>query len=672
MGGITRVIFILTFSCLALSSFCHAKQLGLEKFVSKNCAAFVVIEEPDEFLQSFELLVFSNPRICRGFEILQDGEDPLIDQAGINQFERGWSQLKNNLAQLNEVSIVIHQNPGLDADSPALRSDFWTGVFPKFSIILNGPPHCLQTIEQMLKSGQSQATEQLSELRLSQQEENELIQGPVVTDGEHEKFEETELVLFADHLKSFLDGLSVERSGDVVVISNDEENSSQLLSRVNGAADKKFRSLSLHRSYQVVQKLLERCSPSTVVRGFFVPENFPEYTTELVTESLGFHPTALRASGFVMSLMPDAATVEVGEDVYRSVVEWDFVMTFTRPATEYGKIVESFLPIEDPPALLLPVSELRAFGFDSKLRHEAFMETIQIHHVEDDTSDDFNPVGDHEVYGIISESKKFAPDTVSNFSNSRFEAWVADPNDGVNRWLEMYPVGDPDTMDLFFQSRIEAENRVLEPRDWFVEMESDYGRLYARTSAAIRARAKELIEDGFGEDLSFELPASGPLPDNYMCREEEFFLDDQWMICTDHTTMRSVLKALYEETPAPSKLKHILEASRKRIGERVPVKIDYASIEHEEKSYMHSQLFYLREKYLAQDQEEVFNEIIAAGPDEFGLYGTLESKYEAYVAASQLIGSGLVETFGTKVVLSSSDQYNFRVFGQYYSKVDSE
>ena len=103
---------------------CLGQQLDLEKFVSRKCAASVVVEEPHSFLRSLEnLLLDSNPYALRAWEILCDTEHSPLEKGGIDHLYDQWTQFKERLSRLREISLVVYpkSHPGSVIEADGFR-----------------------------------------------------------------------------------------------------------------------------------------------------------------------------------------------------------------------------------------------------------------------------------------------------------------------------------------------------------------------------------------------------------------------------------------------------------------------------------------------------------------------------------------------------------------------
>jgi len=329
---------------LLLSGFQNlsAQQIELTKFIEKDSALFVVINSPADLLDQFESsLFFQNRNYQRALSILRDEQFSLTTEGQMLAMEEKWQKLRDSIAKLEEISIIIHS---------------WeSGNLPKVSVILVGSPETGDLLEAQLSS----AKQLLEPTEDSADEEGVDFFGSLGTIG--------------------IDGLEIKRSANFVLLTNARNKAEELIKRVDQSANKKFRSLARNRSYQRVQSQLVKRLENPFIRGYVNPKNFGRELAELVLPGLsGPHPRSFVGAGFQVSLNEGSQSVDSGDITYTPVLEWDLVVAFTMPAKAYGKAIESFQSIEDLPSLPNTIRRLDAEEFDSLVRHKARQEIFEL------------------------------------------------------------------------------------------------------------------------------------------------------------------------------------------------------------------------------------------------------------------------------------------------------
>lgn len=699
MSAIKPTVFCL-FMLLAIPSIVCGQDSSLEEFVSREAIGFLVIEEPEALFSFAESCpFFSNPRFRRALEVLQDGETGLMDSDEVQQIEQGWSDFKDCFSGIDEISIVIYP-PQTDGELFLLQNILeGSAEIPKFSIILTGDEDSCARLQRMFKNGQDQATKLLS-LRLpdatAEAGDERQIELPEFQQENDESLDDP-LMIFAENSNAVLKSFVAKRVDNNIVVSNDATRASQLTDRLSKLPNKKFRSLSKHRSYQRVRNLLDDCSTFGLVRGYFVPKNFPEIGVEVITDTLPFPPQTLRAGGFMLSPASEEVVATTGEGELRAVVEWDFVMTFSQPVTEFGKIIRSFRPLETLPALSHPIMDLEAISFDYQARRDAFNETVEIRRrkrqmsIADDTRievDDEEKVDqeearqeepnlaasvqqqpqwkDADVFGVVGQPEESEMDSIAGFANAHVNMLLGNQNaSGVEGWVEMYAVDDFEAMEAFFMKRIDAENDYFEEEDRLNEVDNEYGRLFARSTEAARALALQAKEDDEDARAQLEIPESGPLPDSVMRYEFELFLNDRWMIDTDHVTMRRLLNSLHEAPEKSNAFDQIFAAAKKRNNDQRPVKVKFRHKGGQDSGDRAMQRYYI-DKFERLGRNDELEDLLEAGPDEFGLF-PLDSKQDAMVAVQKLLREAVDESFGTFIKMYAVEEGHLHVFTQAYS-----
>ncbi len=319
----------------------HAQD-DLESFVARETAAFVVIQDPEAILEQIEESVFlRNRHFQKALDLMVDEEFPLTTPEQLTKLESKWDAIRQLLSKFDEVSVIIHSWP----DEP------WS--IPKLTIALTGSGEIAAELETQLTEAQTS------------------IAGA----------ESGDPVLFSLLAGSQLSGITIQQSGNLLLVSNAPEQSQKLKARIEQSTQKKFRSLARSRSFQTVQKLLEQRAEEPQVRGFIAPQSFRKVITTLVAGDnfiMIDPPKSIASAGFQILLQYDSETTETPDGVYQPVINWDFVLTYTRPSTGFGKLIESFEPFEEMPSLPFPVTSLEAVGFDLNAKHDAGRDIFEV------------------------------------------------------------------------------------------------------------------------------------------------------------------------------------------------------------------------------------------------------------------------------------------------------
>lgn len=605
----------------------NAIQDGVENYISAEIPAFLVINEPATILDQVETSAFfQNRHYVRATEILTDERFSLGSDDRMLDLENKWYELRDALAMIDNVSIVLH-SWGMGYND-----------IPEFTIVIAG------ATDEAVNEGFTSAQELLS------------------------VEEEEEPDFFSNVLKSVLEKLTVRQVGDYVLLSNKPEEVDRLAHRIENGVNKNFRSLAKHRPFQQVQNILDKKTDSPTLRGYLKPQDFPRLMSQMVDQDLwGAKPESLAGGGFQVVIQDGGTRIETPDGNYQPVVDWEFVSTFTQPATGFGKIIESYKELGELPPLPFNVTTLKAQGFDQEERFIAREEIYKNNEMEEY----FNQSKFYSL-GLYQENEEINLKTLLPAFNESFEVFHKTNLNVYGARISFERVNDLEAMTKLFDQRIVEMNKYFPEDTKLLEVPNDYGRLFARSEAGIRRHLKEF---GLNEDV----PDDGSLSDEVMSRQQEYFLSDDWMIQTDHVSMRKILAGIYDEPPEPRAFDLLYEAARNNYDYDTTYKIDYRSSQLVSDNYEQVRIWKKHmdgqeeEEMSAEEraalQKEVFD-LMTAEPDEFGLRINIESDKDATAAVSQLLATALNETLGTSIRLYSSDKHRFLVFGQIYSLVE--
>ena len=607
----------------------HAIQDSVDNYVSAELPGLLVIHEPATILDQVEASAFfQNRHYIRAIEILTDDRFTLGSDDRMIELENKWYEVRDALAQIDEITIVLHS---------------WGMAYndiPQFTVVIAGATDANQAVDDGFTSAQELLT---------------------IAEDEEPDF-------FSNIVKSILEKLTVRQVGDYVLLSNAPEEIDRLAHRIENGVNDKFRSLAKHRPFQQVQNILDKKTDSPTVRGYLKPQDFPRLMSQMVDQDLwGAKPESLAGGGFQVVIQDDATRIETPDGNYQSVLNWEFVSTFTQPATGFGKIIESYKELGELPPLPFHVTTLKAQGFDQEGRFHAREEIYKLNEMEEY----FNQSKFYSL-GLFQEDKDVDLEALLPAFSESIEVFH---KTNLNIWgarISFERVNDAEAMAKLFEQRILEMNKHYPEDTKLIEVPNDYGRLFARSEAGIRRHLKE-----FGMDD--DVPDSGSLSDEVMAKQQEYFLNDEWMIQTDHVSMRKMLAGIYDEAPEPRAFTLLYEAARENYDYDTTYKIDYRSSQLVSDNYEQTRIW---KKHMDDEdplemsseerdalQKKVFD-LMTAKPNEYGLRINIESDEDATAAVQQLLATALNETLGTSIRLYSSDEHRFLVFGQIYSVVE--
>jgi hypothetical protein len=653
MQSLVRLLTVLTLAGSLFGSSVAAFQDNLEEFIERDSAAFIVIEDPAAILAQIESSVlFENRHFQKAMEIMVDEKFPLATRERLDEMEEKWHEIRGLLSSLDEISIIIHSWP-----------DDYQSI-PKITIALTGLPEPIQSMQGILTDVKSSVLE---------------------SDPETPDFFS---FVFGDQIS----GISIQQTGRTILLSNAPEKSGELVSRINQSQDKKFKSLALNRSYMQIQKLLEKRADAPQVRGFLAPKSFRHLMTDLVgykTILMIEPPKSIASAGFQVLLQSDAGAIETPGGTFQSALNWDFVLTYTQPSSGFGKLIESFEPIGEFPAMPFAVTSLVAVGFDLVAKRDADQEIFEKYQKKL-----FAPRGEEgdsggmnfEKYFRFSEFGLFGLDDDPNLKpllETAKGAISINHEGNPIHWkaaMEIRKVKNRESMEKLVAEKLKSENASASEEDRLVEIPNDHGRLFGRTETGTREflkkQAKMWRDGGEEPPEGFEALDDEPLSESVLSRQYEYFVNDDWMVHCDHNSMKWFLSSVYEEPREPSTFDLLSKSTMESSGQSEFFKITYQSNKFyklQDKRMQNSiESLRIKEKYGTGelDQSREVWERLMAEPDEFGLRNEIESTEDAAVAVQQLMMNGFHDVFGTAVSLYSRNENKMRIFGQVYSLVD--
>lgn len=706
------VAFIFLFCCLLAASSPTLGQKNVADSVKRDEVAFVVIHDPNAILDQIESSVFfQNRKFLKAVELLTDERFSLTTEDRLLELEDKWYEIRQTLEKVEKISIVIHswkQTWGMSL------GDLFSHT-PEFTMVFESSPETNRALEENFLSVKS----------MFPQSEEE--------DDTDDFVSETGL--------NGLKGITVEQIDNYIMLSNSPENSEQLSQQLKKQrVPENFRSLSKNRSYMQVQKLLKVKERSPTVHGFLTSNNFSGFAKSMIDPSLSFYSSnSLAAIGFQAFLDERSDSIETPDGTFRAAINWDFVLTYTQPASGFGKLVDSFEPLGDLPRLPFSATSVSAAGVDMNKKLSGFTDLFDndqsgLFYPKEFTEEeleelsktldpseleklaDIDPMSAEEVFGqhqfqLFRTPKEFDFEKLLSSSSAKIVISYDDPNQNPNSYyassvkhVVIEKISDPVEMMRVLQQKVEQENLGQPDSIRLVEVDNDYGRLFARRESAIREMYAQRISQWnqstedmraqveSGEiEMSLEeldemeesnrkmldriypkIPESGPLDNEVMSQQKEYFINDEWMISTDHVSMKRILNAIYEEVPTPQTFDLLLHASSKSSGQNSPIKVVYKSNKSHESfgSGMFGVVSFEMERiWKKYDQNEAM-EVMMSRPDEFGLRNQIESTDDAAAAFKHLIALAFNDTFGTSMSLYSKDDHKMRVFGQIFSLVE--
>lgn len=624
----------------------------LEEFIERDSTAFIVIQEPEAILHQIESSVFfRNRHFQKALDLMVNGEFPLANHDRLNELEEKWFEIRDLLSSFDEVSLIVH----------SWADDTWS--IPQFSIAFAGPDESLHDVEGMLSE-----VEHLMDSEPDEPDFFSLVAGDA------------------------LPGISIQKSGNLILLSNAPEKSKELIARLERSKDKKFKSLARNRSYMQVQKLLEKRAKSPQVRGFLAPKSFRRLITNLVAGEqviMVDPPESIASAGFQILLQYDSETIATPDGLYQPVINWDFVLTYTQPVSGFGKLIESFEPFSEFPSLPFSITSLNAIGFDLKAKYGAdqeIFESYQKHLFAPASSDgksggmSFKQFFSFSEFGLVGSPDDLDLPPLLDSTNGAISIYHDKNPIHWKPAMEIRKVQNRQAMEKLLANKLESENQFASESDRLVEIPNDYGLLFGRTESGIREhlarQAKSWSDSGEEVPKDFAPRKSEPLSESLMSRQYEYFLNDDWMIHCDHNSMKLFLSAAYEEPSDPQTFDLLLETTRESSGQTSFFKLAYQSHRFynvEDKRKQNSiESVRIREKYGTGSsvQSPEAWEILMSQPDKYGLRNEIESNEDATAAIQQLIVHAYNDSFGTVVSLYSRDERKMRIFGQVYSLVD--
>lgn len=629
-----------------------AAQEELEAFIERDSAAFIVIQEPEAILQQIESSVFfQNRHFKKALELMVEGEFPLADDERLNELEEKWYEMRDLLSRFDEVSLIIHSLPDQ------------AEAVPQISVALSGAPEPIESMGNLLTD----------------------VKSSIMNEGSGKPD------LFSLLAGSLFPGISIQKAGNLILLSNAPEKSEELMTRLEKSADKKFKSLARNRSYLQVQQLLEKRAKSPQVRGFLAPKSFRGLITRLVTGDqviMVDPPESIASAGFQVVLQSDSEKVDTPDGIYQPVINWDFVLTYTQPASGFGKLIESFEPFSEFPSLPYSITSLSALGFDLKAKHDADKEIFDKYqkHLFAPSNEgepggmSFETFFCFTEFGLFGAADEFDLNPMLEAANGSISVYHEGNPIHWKPAMEIRRVNNREAMEELLANKLKSENRTAPKNEQFVEIPNDHGRLFGRTESGIREylgrQAENWRERGEKLPDGFSPQEGKPISDSIMSKQYEYFINDDWLIHCDHNSMKQFLRAAYEETSDLEAFDLLLEATKSSSGQSSFFKIEYQSnvfYKVENKRMQNSiESNRIKEKYgtgRSDQSPEVWKRLLAE-PDEFGLRNEIESTEDAAAAVQQLVVHAFNDTFGTVVSLYSSDDHKMRIFGQIYSLVD--
>ncbi len=646
------VIVFLLFLASPINARLSAQE-GLEEFIERDSAAFIVIQDPAAILQQIQSSVyFQNRHFQKALELLVDDEFSLSSQERLSELEAKWNEICGQLSKIDEVSLIIH----------SWEDGSWT--IPKLSIAIAGPAEPVRRMVELLKEARSSI----------------------------EQSESNQPDFFSHIAGNQLAGVSMQQTGNLVLLSNAPEKSKELMARLKQSGDERFRSLARNRSYVQVQKLLEKRVKSPQVRGFIAPRNFWRVLTKLVAGDKALMiepPESLASAGFQVLLQSESKAIDTPDGTYQAVISWDFVLTYTVPASGFGKLIESFEPLAEFPAIPFSVTSLSAVGFDLKARHAAGKEIFEKYqkHLFAPASKDgksegmsFEKYFNFSEFGLAGVTDEVGMDPVLGATSGTISLYHTGNPVHWKPAMEIRRVKNQEAMKKLLVNKLQMENKFAPTGQRLIEIPNDHGQLFGRTESGIRehlaSRAKSLRESGEEPPKDLAIRDGAPLSNTLLSRQYEYFINDDWMVHCDHNSMQHFLKSAYEEFSPPGTFDLLLDSTRASSGQSSFFKIDYQSstfYKVENKRNQNSiESLRIKEKF-GNGQRTLSKEVwekLMSEPDEYGLRNEIESNEDAVAAVRQLIVNAFNDTFGTTVRLYSKDGPKMRIFGQVYSLVD--
>lgn len=625
-------LFVMLSGLLLWPTCVQAFQNSLDEHIRFDSPAYLVIQEPSKILDRLETSVlFQNRNYLRAMEILTDERFSLGTEDRLLDLENQWYELRDALAKFDQIAIVVH------AWGPAYND------LPQFTIVFSGS----EEDNQELDNGFASAQELLS-----------------TEEDEQPDF-------FSNIIKATLENLFVKQVGNYLLVSNIPEEAERLASRLERDGDNdKFRSLAKHRSFQQIQNILDKQTDSPQIRGYLTPANFPHFISGLIDRDLwGTESDSIAGVGFQVILQDSRNEIEAPEGKYLPVLNWELVSTHPRPATELGKVIESFQPLGEIPQLPFKVTSLNAHSFDQESRFIAREEIYQGHKMEE-----YFEQSRFYSFGLFQVDQELDLDTILPAFNESIEIFHGSNNVIYGSRITLERVNDVKAMATLFDQRIKETNRFYPESTRLIELPNDHGRLFGRTQSAIREQVKTM---GQFKDL----PDTGSLSDEVMAQQYEYFLSEDWMIHADHLSMKQLLSSIYEEPPEPQAFNLLYDAARESSDHDSIFKVVFKSNDLMTNHFEQVRLWKKhydevdRSNMTPEEEEELRQnafDAMSAKPNEDGLRIKLESDEDATAVAKQLLVKAINETLGTSIRLFSRDEHRMRVVGQVYSLVEEE
>ena len=555
------------------------------------------------------------------------------------------------LGQFTEICLIIHSWP----------DDLWS--IPQFTIACTGGSESNQRIQEFIDESSSLIAEA----------------------GDSE----TDLVSLFGGDK--LNEISVERTDELILFSNTIKKSRDLLARLDPTPSKKFKSLARNRSFMRVQKLLEKRAGSPQIRGYIAPKSFRRLITTLITGEQVIMidaPESIASAGFQILLENSDNSIQTPSGTYQPIVSWDFVLTYTVPASGFGKLIESFRPFDEFPPLPFSVTSLNAFSFDMSARYDAgkaIFDKYQKHLFAPADEASGSPGMSFERYfgfkefGISNFSDAPEKDQMLNASNGTITVYHEENPVHWQPAITIKKVTNRKFMNLLLESGVKSRNssNSSPDKEQLVEIPNDHGRLFGLTETGIRSKlerqAKSWRDSGSNVPEYMSQVEDKPLSEDCLSRQYEYFINDDWMIHADHNSMKQFLNAVYEDPPEPGAFDLLLDATRELSGQDSFFKVSYQSnmYYYVKDRQTHSSVESSRIKAKYGDDsgrlsQKVWDKLMSK-PNGIGLRNTIESTEDTVAAVKQLLIYALNDTFGTFVNLYSGDDQKMRIFGQVFS-----
>ena len=615
-------IFILGIvSWTSLSSFCMSQESGFEPYIDKEAAALIVVSSPRTLLERIESsALVDHPQFQAAWKLLEDERFNLVERDRLDSLTKCWGRIRDFLTELDQVVLVVHRLDTNDHGSPTLDK------IPKISIIMSGGKDTGDGLLESLEHFKSVLT---LEAR---------------TDGGQD--------FLSNVTNNFARRVKIERQNGYVVVSNSSDEIEKLFLRLNGKIDREFRALSKSRAYLAVKNLLEAKSQNPILIGYFNPKFDGYVLGRLIDRAFARAPMSSVAGAGFQIFLSKRQNVETPKGSFQSVMDIDLVIRFTQPLSGFGALANAYSNVGSLPVGGFDVVKLSAQSFDPEERY-VIREAMYAQLNQKDTWKD-RVMKSYSRYGI-----EF--DTVLKSSNETILLYhdTGDPN-YIPDLLHIQKVNDPVEMKRFFNGSIHSENLRNPSQSHFTDRRSDAGLHYSRTQSAIREFMKL--------DSSYDniVLKKGELTEEIMAEQEEYFLNRNWFVETDHYGMARFIKQQQGEKTKPGMFDLLLENAKKQSGFESFVKVEYQSNYY---SHCRANLVEEARAKAKLESRDKFFEFLVRPKDESGMRLKLDSAKDAEATVKTMLLHAISDCFGTSIFLFSNREKQFRMFGQIYSLV---